>query len=517
MRVDLFLFIFALILAFLTGNMAYFIKSEEQGSLKTLKKIQQLHIELQEEVIPSRRLDLNSDYPSEEHLKLIQKNTALPSQKNKIILNSSECLKSKISQLSSNFINKETLWLGYLCNQIDKLPLNFFSSPPYVHSNGVSYSYMKFKMINSHLERIDWLESHAKYMHINELKGIGWPTNANQRFLISLEHTTLQKIIDGENTFLSPRFYFIKTGNLKYYVIDKEIALRFFNRASFSFSEHGQKCLFQMNNVCWKKSRYSFQSFFSQSTFIIFFGTIIILIVTARSLLHRLRKKKIEEERKKHALRVLTHELRTPIASLIVQMNELNRNQQNLPQEFQESLLRVESQVYRLKHLAEKSRSYLQSDDQKLISLNNEVIESMNHFIEEILFEYNENEIIFTPNNDFSISVDIYWLKMCIMNLIDNARRYGKLPIEIKTSQLESLYTIEIIDQGKIPYKNLKELLKTKHKDSKGLGLGLLIVNKTLKQMDAKLELFQNPTRFKISIPKIKKNKESNNEKNTTY
>jgi hypothetical protein len=502
MKLDLFLFLFALSLAFLSGNITYFIKSEGNADLKDLEEIRQLHVELQEEISPYKRLDLNIDYPTPERLKLLLENPAISQDKRRIVLNSSECLKSKISQLSSSFINKQTLWLGYLCNQIDNLPSSFFTSPPFIHSNGASYSFMKFKLIRSHRDKISWLEKHAKFMHISEIKDLHWPTSNNQRFLIKQTQEVLNRIITGDNTFLTDTHYYIKSGNLKYYIVHKNIAKRFFKRARFTFSDGNKKCLFKVGNVCWKKTPHNLQSLLSQSTIVLFIGTIIILLLTARSLFTRLRRKKLEDERKKHALRILTHELRTPIASLLLQVNQLNKSLEDIPLEAQDPFMKIESQVYRLKHLAEKSQSYLQTDSTGLINMTRVEIPSLKEFLEELLFEYEEKNITIIAKNDSAIYQDPYWLKMCVMNLIDNAIRYGQAPIELEIDTCDKHILLKVRDQGSIPHYNLKELLKAKHENSKGLGLGLIIVNKTLKEMGAKLSLSSTPTEFKIKFNK---------------
>lgn len=504
MKLEIILFCFTLILAFITGNITYFIKSEKKGNLSDLEQIRKLHVEIQEELRPYKRLDLNLDYPTPEHVKLIQKTTKIPGNKSSIFLNSAECLKSKISQISSSYINKETLWLAFLCNQVDKLPRGFFSSPPFIHQNGLSYSFMRYKMTRSQSEKVKWLESHGKYMHIEELKALHWPTSINLRFLINQPDDVLQKIIQKDYAFLTDSFYFIKTGNLKYYVIDQHKAKRFFLRAGYDFELGGNQCLFKIGLICWKKKAKNLQSLLSQSTTGLFIVTVILLLLSANGLYSRLKRKKLEEERKKHALRILTHELRTPISSLILQMNDLNKDIDKLPHENQEQVLKIEGQIYRLKHLAQKSLSYLQTDDTKLIHLNNTQIDSLIEFIQEILCEHNEANISFKYTDDCSLMTDAYWLKMSISNLIENAIRYGEGQIQIVLSQSKNSIFIQVIDEGRIPYKNLKDLLKSKHHNSKGLGLGLSIVSRTLKEMGAKLSLTNTPTTFTIEFNKTK-------------
>lgn len=503
MKLEIILFLFTLILAFISGNINYSIRSQKKGTLSDIEEIRNLHFEIQEELTPYKRLDLNLDYPTPEHLKLLEvipKITKPPL----FFLNSAECLRTKLSQISSNYINKETLWMAFLCNQVDKLPFSFFKSPPFIHESGVSYAYMRYKMTRAHSERLRWLESHAKYMHIKELKKLQYPTNINQKFLINQPQEVINKIINKDQSFLTNEFYFIKTGHFKYFIIENLKARRFFSRAGYDLSLDKKGCLFTAEEVCWKKRTKNLQSFLTQSTTVLFILTIIFLGITATGLYQRLKKKKLEEERKKHALRVLTHELRTPIASLILQTDELHRSLEDLPTAVQDKIISIEGQIYRLKHLAQKSQSYLQTDDTKLIQLKNQKILSLVEFIEDILIEYEAQKINFSYNQDTSITADPYWLKMCISNLIENAIRYGKGQIEINLNTDHQWIKITIKDEGSIPFKSLKELLKAKHTKSKGLGLGLNIVSKTLKEMNAKLKLTPNPTSFTIEINKEK-------------
>lgn len=501
MKLDIFLFCFALILAFLSGNITYFIKSEDHVDFEDIEEIRKLHFELQDELKPNYRLDLNSDYPTKEHYKLLEVPTTLGTSRNRIFLNSSDCFESKIQQLSSKYVNKNTLWLGHLCNQIEHLPKNFFDSPPYIYKNGSSFAYMKYKMIRSHFERVRWLEKYNKFMHVTELRDIGWAQNATQRFLIKQNNEVLNRVLKGENIFLTDKYYFIKNGDLKYFVIDINRVSRFFKHAKYRFSMDKNKCNIKIGNVCWYKRPYALKNIFSQSIMVVFLVTIIILLLTANSLYGRIKRKRLEEERKKHALRILTHELRTPIASLLLQVDHLNKSQDCMSDDFREQLSKIEGQVYRLKHLAQKSQSYLQTNDANLININLTHIPSLKSFIEDIVFEYDKNSIHLEITEDFSIQGDHYWLNMCITNLIENAFRYGKSPIEIIVRKKNKHFDISIVDQGHIPFTNIKDLLKSKHQNSKGLGLGIIIVNKTIKEMGGKLTLDQNPTTFTIHLP----------------
>jgi signal transduction histidine kinase len=501
MKFDTFLFIFALILAFATGNISYVIKSDQQVGIKDLSEINDINQDLQKDYFPDLRLDLNADYSNYEKLKLLKPLPAIKANGGKIELNSSTCYKNKLQQLSSEYLDKEMIWLGYLCQQIPKLPKKFFITPPYLHRNGKSFAYMYFELSSNTTVRTFWYRQHAKYMHINELKKISWPLDERYQFLYNQPENIIKRIVDGDKVILAQGYYLIKTGDLRYFIIETNRALKYFKRAGYDLSTKSQNCFIKAGNVCWSKRAHSFVSFVSQTSIIIFIGTLIIFFMTAKALYTRIKKQKEEEEKKKHALRVLTHELRTPVASLLLQINNLSTKLKDSSEEITHDVLRLESDIYRLKHLAEKSKSYLQTDTEEDISLNKDKVE-LRELIEEVRLEFESRHIEFECESTVELFTDPYWLKMCLSNLVENAFRYGKAPVVIKLYTDEKSIFIEVIDQGEIVFKSIKQLLKTKHENTKGLGLGLNIVARTLKNLGAELKLKNNPTTFQIIFKK---------------
>lgn len=499
MRKDGILLILALGLAFLSGKIMFSIQDENQIGFNDLESIRNLHDELRESVPPVKRLDLNLFYNDPEKLKLLETTKEFSSKT--ITLNSSECLRAKIEQISSSFINKENLWMSFLCHQITTLPISFFKSPPYIHSNGLSYSYMRYRMMKNPRVARRFLKEHAKYMHVTELKKLKYSGEDEAlEFLLRLDTKDINKIVTESNVFMNEKLYFIRTGHLQYYIVGRSQAETFFRLARYKITESYPGCDLNILDVCWEKSPHNLTSFLSQSSSLLFIFTLIFLLVIATNLSGRIRKQKIEEERKKHALRVLTHELRTPIAALMLQLNNLEDD--DMPIALREKLAQIEGEVYRLKFLADRSRSYLQTDQKKSQVFQIEKIESVKEIIEETMGDFPLKDIRLHVENDAAIEVDPYWLKICLKNLIENAIRYGKDPIEVFLSGLEDSFIITVQDQGSIPYLNIKEALKAKHKNSVGLGLGLGIVNKTIKQMGGKLTLETSPTRFSIKIPR---------------
>ena len=504
MKLEVFLFLFALGLAFLSGNISYFIHDDETVDLNNIDEIQKLHYELQETMSPFVRIDLNNNYSTPAHFELLKPLDNRIQKNKQLLLDSSQCIKSKINQISSKYVDKEALWLAYLCDQVQMLPSSYFKSPPFMHPSGQSYAFMNYRLQTERRARINWLENYSRFMHLSELSKLKWSQNKEQRFLNNQSPELIGKILQDEKLILTKHYYYINTGHLKYYVQTKEKAVRFFERARYIVTTNFKDCSLKVATTCWSRQPHNLKSILTQSSYMIFAVTIVILFITAKGLFSRFRIRRYEEERKKHALRLLTHELRTPIASLLLQVDQLNERLSELPEDMVDDIMRIEGQIYRLKHLADRSQSYLQTNNKDFLNLNIEKIPSMTAYLDSIRTEYKDLEINININEDFSVLTDPYWIKIVIMNIIENAKRYGKAPIQISAKRKETeCIEINITDQGEIPFSNLKSLLKNKHQNSKGLGLGMIIVTRIIKELGGKLTLENFPTTFKIELKEV--------------
>jgi two-component system osmolarity sensor histidine kinase EnvZ len=108
-------------------------------------------------------------------------------------------------------------------------------------------------------------------------------------------------------------------------------------------------------------------------------------------------------------------------------------------------------------------------------------------------------------------------LKRIVSNLIENARRYGRSPIDdrahisLKAYQSGATLTIDVHDQGVgIPHAGLLRPFargETARTGVSGAGLGLAIVERLLGQVGGKFQLISAPSEgllARIEIPKIK-------------
>ena len=243
---------------------------------------------------------------------------------------------------------------------------------------------------------------------------------------------------------------------------------------------------------------------FKQTSLVVFGGSLLVLVLITVILYRKIKQQEFEEERKRHALRVLTHELRTPIANLMLQVEQINKQSDVIPTSVLEEFLKMEGEVYRLKRLAEKSTSYLQANDgQSLLAISIQEVPSVNELIIYLIHNYTEKGIGYIASPvDGSFKMDVYWYGICVKNLLENALHHGKNPVMVTWSLLEDSLTLTVTDAGECRYKNLEEILNSDRtgKNSGGLGLGMSIVKKIMQEMEGKLTFKQNPTTFSLYL-----------------
>ncbi|HEV8590570.1 MAG TPA: ATP-binding protein [Pyrinomonadaceae bacterium] len=197
-------------------------------------------------------------------------------------------------------------------------------------------------------------------------------------------------------------------------------------------------------------------------------------------------------------LNAVTHELKTPIASIKLYLETLKSR--DVPpekaNEFYDTmladsdrLLATVEQVLQASRTRERKRQFNVS--------NVNISELLNDSIETVRSRYNldEGAIRFTePAESFEVLGDEAELKTAFVNLLDNAVKYSgdepKISIRAKRSTLNNKVDVFIKDNGVgIPANELKRVFKRFHRvagpaasDAKGTGLGLFIVKSIIEK-----------------------------------
>lgn len=511
MRIYFLLILMAIGLSFSTAYFALNLEKNNFATQKDIAEIEAYQRNFETTTTPIINLDLSSMYPSRDFFQLLHPISIYSknNETNQETFVSQPCNRptERMSKLS---FDKNEIWEDFRCLRIAKLPESFFQSPPLIHDSGISYAYFAYLSGREPFNTAEWVKSNINLFHVSELKLIpNSSLEGNFRILSRLQKADFGNIEAGERTIYSNEYYLVKKNK------DHDIQYEVFNRGDFEnylkdksyfvkAYKPGAQCFYREGSVCWERVTNNILEVYKQSSIVIFLVSMIVLFLIAIILFKKIKLQKYEEERKKHALRVLTHELRTPISNLLLQVEMINKQSDLLPSHILEDFLKMEGEVYRLKRLAEKSSSYLQThEDRSLIALENFKIPSINQLISEMLEAYIGKNIAFSPLEiDISLRLDAYWLNICLKNLIENAFVHGVAPVAVMLSADKEFLRIDVSNGGACDYTTLAAMMNSDRvgKNSSGLGLGLSIVQRIITEMNGKITFSNNPTTFSLFL-----------------
>lgn len=252
-----------------------------------------------------------------------------------------------------------------------------------------------------------------------------------------------------------------------------------------------------------KKDEYVFSSIVGISSLSLLLS-ILIISLSSIVLIRLMRQKKISEM-KTDFINNMTHEFKTPIATINLVLDSLNdpivKSDQDrisnymsvIREENSRMLTQVES-VLKISQL-ERSKS---GPEMKLVHLNSVIKQSVSHL--SLIIENKKGVIktVFKATND-TILGNVEFLKNMIINILDNAIKYTKADqvpvIGINTFNQEDRFHIEISDEGRGMTPNTQKLIYEKFyrvdtgnvHEIKGHGLGLTYVKKIADLHKAKL------------------------------
>ena len=439
---------------------------------------------------------------------------------------SKTCDRTNLDGLSfEKSLQKSLLFLEVRCGHRSEYPKSFFRHAPFLDYDGVSFAKKAFDDPKNSYP----LEHLVPYMHVLE-----WKANQKkihkafasklQKFLVLLPEKDLLSLFDYPEALLSKRYVFLKRMNQNddhtdglnpglYAVYDRAlwdgyISGNLCTTINILASVDEPVCDIKIGNICWKKNVSEFTMFLSRYIYVFFGLSNVIVFLVFGLFVIKVKQDRLEEERRRFALRTLTHELRTPIASLSLTSEVFRDEFDHLPEKAQDAFGRLSSDIARLKRLSETSRQYLcVGDSHSLISVNLKDIPSMASYLECVLDNYYDDISIQVEGSDFAFESDSYWLGVCLKNLVENALNHGQKPVVVRAKQNEKEIFIEVEDQGKCLFDSIDELSKpfAKGHQSSGMGLGTDIILKVVKELDGKIVLLKNPTRFQVRLKVSKK------------
>ncbi|WP_407921301.1 sensor histidine kinase VxrA [Aliivibrio salmonicida] len=383
----------------------------------------------------------------------------------------------------SPLVGEPLVLVRALCQGI-KLPTSWFARSGMIHPGGGSYAYRYAQMYPSRKDSL------AKFMHIKER--VVAPKGTLLHHLQTMDDNAIRAIISGSDTIIADGLLWIRKGS-RYYLYPMKLKEQNLNKFDLEMAlfQQDSNCYVRNGNVCWTEKSDS-----QTLSYVVLCLVFINLCLAIGWGISQWNSKRRDMKSRMLVLQILTHELRTPIASLALTVEGFRRQFESLPESLYDEFRRLCEDSRRLRQLAEASKDYLQSDDK---GFSTEWIPSVEEWLGYRCEEYRE-AVTFKINYDASVKVNIYWLGNCIDNLISNAHKYGVPPVILNVTMEPKKLRIEVIDSGSLTKANWKEL-KTPFVSKAGLGLGLTIVESMIKRMGGSMTLQGPPTTFILEIP----------------
>ena len=211
----------------------------------------------------------------------------------------------------------------------------------------------------------------------------------------------------------------------------------------------------------------------------------------------------------------ITHEFKTPIATIGVALESINSFNVIEDKEKTKKYINMSSeQLGKLNIMVEKllETATLDSDNLELNKESTDIVDLLNALVNRYKIQHSDKEF----NTSFKVqnlmvNLDLFHFENALNNILDNAVKYGGDIISIDLIPNEKSLDILISDNGNTLTKAAKERIfekfyrvpKGNTHDVKGFGIGLYYAKTIIDKHNGSiiLDLNKNLTTFKISLP----------------
>lgn len=232
-------------------------------------------------------------------------------------------------------------------------------------------------------------------------------------------------------------------------------------------------------------------------------------------LLHIIKHQKQLAEVKNDLISNITHEFKTPIATISVALESIKDFKIIEDKDKTKKYLELSSgQLTKLNEMVEKllETATLDSDSLTLHKESINIINVLKTIVERHQMQNKNKTITFSsPSDALMASVDAFHFENAINNILDNALKYGGNEITVTAEQNSFSFTVSISDNGNTITKGHKDKIfekfyripKGNTHDVKGFGIGLYYTKKIVEKHGGSihLNLEKNLTTFKLSFP----------------
>ncbi len=250
----------------------------------------------------------------------------------------------------------------------------------------------------------------------------------------------------------------------------------------------------------------------------ILISTLLVLAVISSLfyLLKIIKQQKQLAEVKNDLISNITHEFKTPIATIGVALESIqNFDALNDKDKTNTYLNMSNEQLSKLNTMVEKllETATLDSENLELNKDSYNISQVISSIIEKYKIQNEHKTINVALDPEVMCNVDVFHFENAINNVIDNAFKYGGEIVDIVLSKQGSTVHISISDNGKTLTKANKDKIfekfyrvpKGNTHDVKGFGIGLYYTKTIIEKHDGKitLDLSKERTTFKIELPYV--------------
>ena len=230
-------------------------------------------------------------------------------------------------------------------------------------------------------------------------------------------------------------------------------------------------------------------------------------------LLKIIRQQKQLAEVKNDLISNITHEFKTPLATIGAAVEGIQTfNEANDPEKNKRYAKISEVQVHKLTGMVEKllETATLDSEQLQLNKESTDLVALLQNTTNKEAFLASGKNLLFTTNeSELMHDIDVFHFENALNNLIDNAIKYGGNIIEMSLKRTTGNIEITISDGGnglttaesKQIFEKFYRVPKGNTHDVKGFGIGLYYTKKIVEKHDGTISVSVKPTTFTIQLP----------------
>ncbi|MFC4635898.1 sensor histidine kinase [Dokdonia ponticola] len=232
-------------------------------------------------------------------------------------------------------------------------------------------------------------------------------------------------------------------------------------------------------------------------------------------LLHIIQQQKQLAEIKNDFISNMTHEFKTPIATIGVAMESIQHfNASNDLEKTKKYVEMSSQQVTKLNTMVEKllETATINSEALALNKQETNMVLLLETIHQKYVATHLEKKITFESQEDnIWTSVDAFHIENALDNIVDNAIKYGGDTIKITIQKLKLGVEIIISDSGNTLtktqvsqiFEKFYRVPKGNTHDVKGFGIGLYYTKVIIEKHEGSIVVTTNPTQFKILLPYV--------------